>query len=240
MIQDNNSSNSCSEASRSQSRREFLRTVAAAAASCVVCGVVEVSSGASRKVKRSTGYLLVDPKKCQGCASCMLACSTVHEGEPSMSLSRIQIVQNTFASYPDDISVSQCRQCVDPLCMKECPTKAIKVSRSTGYVRYIDTKRCIGCGTCTEACPYTPARSAVAPDKKYKGKMKARKCDLCSNAKYYWDKRKGGVKGKQACVEVCPTNAIRFSRKTPSQSGNDGYIVHLRDQKWSKMGFAID
>ena len=34
----------------------------------------------------STGYLLVDNKKCAGCQSCMIACSTAHEGAPNLSV----------------------------------------------------------------------------------------------------------------------------------------------------------
>ena len=74
-------------------------------------------------IPASDGYLLVDIKKCQGCASCMLACSLVHEGVESLSLSRIQIIQNSFEAFPDDVTVEQCRQCVDPACVEACPER---------------------------------------------------------------------------------------------------------------------
>ena len=64
---------------------------------------------ASKEIPPSDGYLLVDTNKCQGCASCMLACSLVHEGVESLSLSRIQVMQNTFESFPDDLTSEQCR-----------------------------------------------------------------------------------------------------------------------------------
>ena len=50
------------------------------------------------KLPPSDGYILVDTKKCQGCVSCMLACSLVHEGLESQSLSRIQIIQDDVYS----------------------------------------------------------------------------------------------------------------------------------------------
>ena len=54
---------------------------------------------AADEIPPSDGYLLVDIEKCQGCASCMLSCSLVHEGVESLSLSRIQIMQNSFESF---------------------------------------------------------------------------------------------------------------------------------------------
>src|SRR5512146_925470 len=58
----------------------------------------------------STGYLVVDNKKCAGCMSCMVACSTAHEGQPNPSLSRIQVTQDRFLSFPNDLQQNQCRQ----------------------------------------------------------------------------------------------------------------------------------
>jgi ferredoxin len=76
------------------SRRKFLKCtgtiIFAIGSSRYVMG------GSQTKVGVSDGYLLVDIRKCQGCISCMLACSLVHEGLHSASLSRIQILQNPF------------------------------------------------------------------------------------------------------------------------------------------------
>ena len=101
----------------------------------------------------------------------------------------------------------------------------------------VDAKKCIGCGTCFEECPYTPSRSVLAADKRFKGKPKARKCDLCANASYHWNKAGGGPDGKQACVEVCPVGAIKFSKEIPEQAGDKGYIVNLRGIPWQLLGY---
>jgi len=61
-------------------------------------------------IPASEGYLLVDTKKCQGCLSCMLACSLVHEGKENPSFARIRILQNSFGKFPGDLSMAQCRQ----------------------------------------------------------------------------------------------------------------------------------
>ncbi|MFC1883663.1 4Fe-4S dicluster domain-containing protein [Thermodesulfobacteriota bacterium] len=215
------------------SRRHFMK----------VTGTIILVAGtgcyvyASDKIPPSDGYLLVDIEKCQGCASCMLACSLVHEGAESLSLARIQVIQNSFESFPDDLTIEQCRQCVEPACVKACPTGALKANAKYGHVRMVDKKKCIGCGACYDACPYTPSRAVVAADKNYDGKDRSRKCDLCANAPFHWHEAGGGPYGKQACVEVCPVGAIKFTKKPPRQKGDDGYKVNLRDRNWGKLGY---
>ncbi|MBC8183329.1 4Fe-4S dicluster domain-containing protein [candidate division KSB1 bacterium] len=185
-------------------RRHFLK----------VTGTIVLVAGAGGNLSAvdeilpSDGYLLVDIKKCQGCVSCMLACSLIHEGVESLSLSRIQVIQNSFVSFPDDLTIGQCRQCADPSCVKKCPTGALKANAKYGSVRMVDKEKCIGCGACYDACPYTPSRAVVAADKNYDGEDRSRKCDLCANAPFHWDEAGGGPGGKQACVEICPVGAI--------------------------------
>lgn len=183
------------------------------------------------------GYLLVDIKKCQGCLSCMLACSLIHEGVESPSLSRIQIMQNSFASFPDDLTIEQCRQCIDPACVKVCPSGALKADARYGNVRMVNKEDCIGCGLCYAACPYAPSRAFLAADKAYDAEAKSRKCDLCANAPYHWDEAGGGPDGKQACVAVCPVGAIAFTKEIPTQEGDGGYKVNLRDAAWARLGY---
>ncbi len=188
-------------------------------------------------IPASDGYLLVDIAKCQGCTSCMLACSLVHEGVESHSLSRIQIIQNSFEAFPHDVTIEQCRQCVEPACVEACPTDALKASAEFGNVRMVDRNKCIGCGDCVEACPYTPSRSMMVSDEKFDGDDKARKCDLCANTPFHWDAVGGGPDGKQACVEICPVGAIRFTREIPVQDGDEGYKVNLRGRSWQILGY---
>ena len=183
------------------------------------------------------GYLLVDIEKCQGCTSCMLACSLVHEGVESLSLSRIQILQDSFLAFPDDLTIEQCRQCVDPACVKACPTGALSAEARYGNVRMVDREKCIGCGRCQDACPYTPSRAFLAPDPAFGGQARSRTCDLCAEAPYHWDKAGGGPGGKQACVAICPVGAIAFTTAIPTQDGDGGYKVNLRDHAWELLGY---
>ena len=119
------------------------------------------------------GRLLVDIKKCQGCMTCMLACSLVHEGQENLSQSRIQIIQSSFEKYPEDIET-----------------------------RFSES------------------------------------CDLCLDAPY-WSER-GGVDGKQACVEACPVGAVRLSAEIPANIEGGGGEVNFRGEGWKKIGYPID
>ena len=183
------------------------------------------------------GYLVVDVEKCQGCASCMLACSLIHEGVESLSLSRIQIVQDSFGAFPGDLSIGHCRQCVDPACVKACPTGALDADARYGNVRRVEPEDCIGCGACARACPYTPRRAFLAADRAYGGAAKSRKCDLCANAPYHWDTAGGGQEGTQACVAVCPVGAIAYTDRVPDQDGDGGYVVNLQGESWALLGY---
>lgn len=223
----------------SYTRRDFLKTFGATAAGVYVAAVVPGKLLRSEDgvvvIPSSEGYLLVDTKKCQGCLSCMLACSLVHEGVESLSLSRVQIIQNPYEKWPHDIDMEQCRQCADPLCLKVCPTGALHADAAHGNIRDVDDRKCIGCMKCIEACPFTPSRMQWNLDEKH-----SQKCDLCTDTPYHWDEGGGGPKGKQACVEVCPVGAISFTREIPVQEGDSGYNVNLMDSSWAKLGYPID
>ena len=91
--------------------------------------------------------LLIDTKKCQGCLTCMLICSLVHEGTENLSLSRIQILQSSFEKYPDDIEIRRaesCDLCLETpfwnekggaegkqACVEACPLGAVRLCTET-------------------------------------------------------------------------------------------------------------
>ena len=169
----------------------------------------------------SAAYLVVDPLKCSGCTSCMLACSMVHDKKASLSASRIQISQTPLTAFPLDVDVHQCRQCTDPLCVQNCPTGACQVDVANGNVRTIDQSKCIGCQTCLTSCPQVPHRTVWNAETN-----KSVKCDLCADAPYLG--QQGGPGGKQACVMACPMGALSVVTETPNQRDLEGYVVNLR------------
>jgi protein NrfC len=197
------------------SRRDFLKIAGSTGLGIALSSVIRLEDGLAA-IPASEGYLLVDLKKCAGCLNCMLACSLVHEGKVSLSLSRIQVMQNSFAHVPDDLTLAQCRQCVSPACLEACPSGALHFNPVKGNVRTIDAAKCIGCQVCVKACPFTPGRIVWNPESK-----KAAKCDLCAAAPYWG--QEGGSGGKQACIEICPHRALQFTDKIPWQTGDRGY-----------------
>lgn len=169
---------------------------------------------------QSSAYLVYDSRHCAGCQSCMLACSLVHEGEASLSLSRIQVTRSVLTQYPYDIRIAVCRQCPEPLCVANCPTGACHVDTGNGNVRRTDEDKCIGCQTCLKSCPFTPHRTVWKPDAD-----KATKCDLCADSPYF--SKDGGPSGNQACVVTCPMGALKVVHELPSQRDIGGYDVSL-------------
>jgi len=223
------------------SRRTFLATggaivavdaiVSSATANAAVASPASPAL-ASDSYPASKGYLVYDGKKCAGCTTCMLSCSLTHYGEQSLTLSRIQIAQDSFGSFPEDIQMAPCLQCVEPTCVSNCPVEAAYIDTANGNVRRIDSDKCIGCRTCLTMCSQQPDHRTVWN----KGENKSSKCDLCLDTPY-WNEE-GGPGGKQACVESCPFKAIKFTDKTPDQAGFNGYDVKLRNQYWFALGFA--
>jgi len=212
-------------------RRQFLVASGALGAAVLLPGKI---LAIPNTIADSEGFLVVDLKKCQGCGTCMMACALAHSGMASYSLSRIQIQQDSFADWPDDVSMAICRQCQDAPCVAVCPVRPIKANKPSpkhGNVRMIDQSLCIGCKMCLTRCPYTPSRiqwNALL--------NRSQKCDLCVDTPYLDEK--GGPGGTQACVKVCPVNAITFITKMPDQGSEESYFVNLRGRAWSKLGMT--
>ena len=214
-------------------RRQFLLE-AGAVAFATTFGLQLLLPDGVLAIPNAEGFLLVDLKKCQGCGTCMMTCALAHSGSASYTLSRIQIAQDSFANWPDDIHMAQCHQCEDAPCADACPVepvKALKPNPAYGNVRMIDQELCIGCESCIDACPFTPARvqwNHVIG--------RSQKCDLCADTPYLGEK--GGPGGTQACVAVCPVGAITFTRLMPGENTEESYHVNLRNAVWQKLGMT--
>lgn len=217
------------------SRRGFLtRSGAVGAAATFHPGWIYAAN--VQVIPNAEGFLLVDMNKCQGCGTCMMMCSLAHSGEVSYALSRIQIQQDSFAEWPNDIHIAQCHQCPDAPCVKECPVKPIKANKPNplfGNVRMIEPDLCIGCEACIEACPFVPARAQWNHVSEI-----SQKCDLCADTPHLG--AKGGPGGVQACVQSCPVGAISFSSQTPKVNTEESYTTNLRGPVWKKLGMTTE
>ena len=213
-------------------RRRFLRDTAIAGCTAVVGSAFVLADG-TLVIPNSGGFLLVDLKKCQGCATCMMACALAHAGKASYTLARIQIQQDSFASFPDDVFMATCRQCENAPCVEVCPTGANSFDARFGNVRTVDREKCIGCRSCMARCPYTPARLQWDH-----GTRVAQKCDLCADTPFLG--ARGGPGGAQTCVRVCPEHAISFTTTMPQQKDLHAYEVNLRDRAWARLGMSVE
>lgn len=242
---ENKMSEKKTEKSKAISRRDFLKdsglVVGATAIGSLglinACSNEEVTktvtvtttaAGTADAIPLSEGYLVFDHKKCTSCYSCMIACSTAHQGIANLAHARLQIIDDPFGAFPTDITMSICQQCETPRCYLECPNKdkAMCIDPETG-VRYINEEECIGCRTCALACYFNPTRISFDADR-----VKSLKCDLCRTTPYFSET------GKQACVEACPVKAIQYTTTKPL--GNFGYEKNLRGEGWAKLGLPTD
>lgn len=167
--------------------------------------------------------LAVDMNDCIRCNNCVTACQSVHTD----GLNRFfwDDMRQAESVLPHVRLSHSCQHCEFALCMRPCPTNAIKRTTERGAV-FIDYDACIRCGKCadtSQGCPYgsiqiVPAAEvstapqpgllqlltsyfrkpepAPAAAEIKGGKNYPVKCDLCEGLPY------------QACVQHCPTGAV--------------------------------
>jgi ferredoxin len=60
---------------------------------------------------------------------------------------------------------------------------------------------------------------------------------MCTDTPYY--NKKGGVNGTQACVEVCPANALKIVTELPDQTDISGYDRDLQPPRKAMPAFPF-
>lgn len=103
----------------------------------------------------------------------------------------------------DRYTVSEgCRGCISHKCIQSCPVDAIKIG--SNKKAKIDKSKCIECGKCFKACPYSAIREQVRPCVKA-CKISAIKVDSWKKAVIDHDK----CVSCGACMIRCPFGAIQ-------------------------------
>jgi Fe-S-cluster-containing dehydrogenase component/formate-dependent nitrite reductase membrane component NrfD len=134
----------------------------------------------------------IDQRTCIGCHACTVACKTEHEIPLGQFRTWVKYVdQSQWPNASRAFGVLRCNHCSDAPCVAICPTKAL-FKRDDGIVDF-DSKRCIGCKSCMQACPY----DAIYIDE---DTHTAAKCNYCAH------RVDDGL--LPACVVVCPTRSI--------------------------------
>jgi Fe-S-cluster-containing dehydrogenase component len=141
----------------------------------------------------------LDLDRCTGCMACAVACMDQNDlavsGADGGATAWRRVFQLENGAAPDAriryVSLA-CMHCEDAPCIVSCPTGAIGRDAATRAVK-VDAELCIGCHSCSIACPFGIPRFGKD------GVMQ--KCDLCSA------RLEAGL--EPACVRVCPTLALR-------------------------------
>jgi Fe-S-cluster-containing dehydrogenase component len=206
-------------------RREFLKgAIVFFPAAGVLTALAREAAGketAGKETKYNPADHLygmgIEIDKCIGCNRCAVACKTENDVPDEPFYFRTWVERYTITRdgevTVENISVSPrkevthdarevvrtffvpklCNHCVNAPCVQVCPVKATFATQDGAVI--VDSKRCIGCRYCIQACPY--GARYLHPKTKT-----ADKCTFCYHRV---------VKGLQpACVEVCPTQARVF------------------------------
>ena len=204
---DKNTSGASSAPARSQGRT-FTRRDVLAMAGCGVAGLVvggalaswgvtqeAIASGRIELNTTPTKMIVTDRARCSGCQRCEMMCTLRNDGRACQHIARVRVWDNynfghgmgsgdgVFGNC--EFTVEHCKQCADPQCVKYCPVHAISADEKTG-ARVVDAGVCIGCGMCSQACPWNMPRVDAETGV-------STKCISCGR-----------------CAEQCPNGAIQF------------------------------
>lgn len=199
---------SSSQTNDSSKKKLFTRRNVLAMAGCGVAGLVvggalaswgvtEASLASGRIDIRTTPLKMIvtDRARCSGCQRCEMSCTLKNDGNVMQSIARVRVWENynfgagfdTGDGIYDDcqFTVEHCKQCADPWCANYCPVHAIYADPQTG-ARVVDDSVCIGCGMCSQACPWNMPRIDQQTGV-------STKCVSCGR-----------------CAAQCPNGAIKF------------------------------
>jgi anaerobic dimethyl sulfoxide reductase subunit B (iron-sulfur subunit) len=168
-----------------------------------------------------------DASACSGCKACQEACKDKNNLPVGVMWRRVVEVSGggwvqdgdawTNNVFAYNLSIA-CNQCVHPKCAGVCPTDAY-IHRADGIV-YIDPDKCMGCGYCSWACPYSAPR--YNPEL---GQMS--KCNFC------FDNIDAGL--PPSCVAACPMRVLNFVEVDDGRQTIDDVQLSTVHSQWSEL-----
>ena len=148
-----------------------------------------------------------DATACVGCHCCEAACNELQNNPDDVKWRRVgEMEGGVFPNVSQLFNSMSCNHCIDPECLRGCPTNSYVKFEDSGIVWH-DDDSCIGCQYCTWNCPYE------VPVMNYDRGI-VTKCDMCHD--------KLAVGETPACVQACPAGAIEIE------------VVHK--EEWIKYG----
>ena len=151
----------------------------------------------------------VELDSCTGCKACVSACHSLNGLDDEETWRDVGLLVGGNRVHPFSQTVTTaCHHCADPACLNGCPVLAYEKDPVTGIVHHLDDQ-CIGCQYCVLKCPYDVP--------KYSERLGiVRKCDMCHSRL---------AEGEApACVQACPTHAIKIVTVTTSRSTNSDLL----------------
>ncbi len=142
-----------------------------------------------------------DATACVGCRCCEVACNEQNNNPADVKWRRVGEMEG--GSFPDTLLLfnsMSCNHCIDPACLKGCPTESY-IKFDNGIV-FHDDDTCIGCQYCTWNCPYG------VPTYHEERKI-VTKCHMCH------ERLEEGQ--TPACVQACPAGAIEIEVFRPDE-----------------------
>jgi Fe-S-cluster-containing dehydrogenase component/formate-dependent nitrite reductase membrane component NrfD len=145
----------------------------------------------ARRIFMRYGFV-VDQDRCIGCHACTVVCKEENQVPVGVFRTWVKYIEKgAFPHTRRHFGVLRCNHCENAPCIEICPTRAL-YRRPDGIVDF-DGRRCIGCKSCMQACPYDALY--IDPNT-----LTASKCNFCAH--------RVEARLAPACVIVCPTQAI--------------------------------
>jgi len=160
------------------------------------CGNYSIDIPKPSELKEGEQYRFhFDATACVGCRCCEVACNEQNNNPADTKWRRVgEMEGGEFPIFSQLFNSMSCNHCIDPECLKGCPTNSyIKISE-TGIVVH-DDDTCIGCQYCTWNCPYGVPTF-------HEERNIVTKCHMCHE--------RLEVGETPACVQACPSGAIEI------------------------------